>query len=158
MSALIRSLVLKKRAAAAERAAFAARSEHIIAAARGEKGPQGTPGPIGPMPDHQWQGTKLRFQKPDGAWGKYTDLKGQPGKDGRNGISTAGTAFDPATLQALSGAPGINDYLILERGGTPYRVSLAQLQALFGSTGLPTGAVTVNGEAVMAGGENVIVI
>ncbi len=30
---------------------------------------------IGPIPDHQWDGTQLRFQLPDG-WGPYTDLRG----------------------------------------------------------------------------------
>ncbi len=30
--------------------------------------------------EHQWSMTKIRFQNPDGTWGKWVDLKGEPGK------------------------------------------------------------------------------
>lgn len=36
-------------------------------------------GPVGDEPDHEWNGTELRFKNPDGSWGTYTDLKGDPG-------------------------------------------------------------------------------
>ena len=63
----------------------------------GERGPAGPRGPVGPpgkdgadgergpIPDHQWKGTRLRFQKPDGGWGKYTELKGERGPAGATG-------------------------------------------------------------------------
>lgn len=78
MSAIIKNMVLAKRVREAEqqdRTRFLAQA----------KGDQGEPGPAGPAPAHEWQGTKLRFQKPDGKWGKLTDLKGAPGKDGTTG-------------------------------------------------------------------------
>jgi len=28
------------------------------------------------MPAHEWSGTELRFQNPDGSWGDYSDLQG----------------------------------------------------------------------------------
>lgn len=39
----------------------------------GEKGDKGD------MPKHEWSGTALRFQNPDGSWGNRVDLKGEPG-------------------------------------------------------------------------------
>ena len=46
----------------------------------GAQGAQGSP------PAHQWEGTKIRFQRPDGSWGKWIDLKGAPGTDGDPGL------------------------------------------------------------------------
>lgn len=45
---------------------------------------RGPPGPPGPMPEHEWDGTRLRFQQgPDGhVWGRWTDLVGPPGRAG----------------------------------------------------------------------------
>lgn len=40
---------------------------------------RGLQGDIGAAPDHQWKGTKLRFQKPDGNWGRWVDLQGAAG-------------------------------------------------------------------------------
>lgn len=41
-------------------------------------------GDKGDKPNHEWNGTKLRFEKPDGGWGKYVDLKGKDGQSGRS--------------------------------------------------------------------------
>lgn len=38
----------------------------------------GEPGPPGPPPEHQWDGTRLRFRHPDGEWGAWVDLKPKP--------------------------------------------------------------------------------
>lgn len=46
------------------------------------RGP-GRRGPRGPIPDHEWEDTSIRFQNPDGSWGEWVDLKGAPG--GGNG-------------------------------------------------------------------------
>ena len=35
----------------------------------------GGAGVVGTPPDHEWDGTRLRFRKPDGTWGPYTELK-----------------------------------------------------------------------------------
>ena len=46
---------------------------------QGEKGEKGDKGDTGPMPGHEWQGTAIRFQKPDGTWpSTWVDLKGEP--------------------------------------------------------------------------------
>lgn len=77
--------------------AILARREEIIAAAKGAKGDTGD---TGPMPNHEWSGTKLRFEKPDGTWGKWTDLKGKDGKSGTVIVGSSGSA------QGLNGLPG----------------------------------------------------
>lgn len=53
----------------------------------GPKGEQGPRGPIGPIPKHEWNGTELRFEQAPGQWGKYVDLQGPAGKDGRTHTS-----------------------------------------------------------------------
>lgn len=42
----------------------------------------GPPGKRGKIPDHEWEDTSIRFQKPDGTWGKWVDLRGEPGGGG----------------------------------------------------------------------------
>lgn len=77
MSGFIQAQVMRKRqmeADAKDRARF-------LASAKGDPGPQGPKGDTGPVPAHEWNGTKLRFQKPDGEWGKFVDLKGDTGPD-----------------------------------------------------------------------------
>lgn len=36
-------------------------------------------GDKGDKPAHEWKGTQIRFEMPNGQWGKYIDLKGQDG-------------------------------------------------------------------------------
>jgi hypothetical protein len=38
------------------------------------------------MPAHEWRGTKLRFEQPDGDWGEFKDLQGPKGDPGRDGV------------------------------------------------------------------------
>ena len=74
-----------------------ARSLRSIKGDRGEKGEEGRAGKDGrngtdgkngkdgiggEAPEHEWDDTKLRFKNPDGTWGEWTDLKGQPGAGG----------------------------------------------------------------------------
>lgn len=88
---------------AAEIAALVPRAEPTPPAA-------GKPGPMGPMPDHQWDGTKLRFQKPSG-WGSFVDLQGPKGDDGKTPrgyqggpifVEGAGGAIDDGAISADS--------------------------------------------------------
>lgn len=64
----------------------------------GPEGKQGEQGPMGPMPEHEWSGTRLRFQTPTG-WGEWVDLEGEKGKDGKPGArgprGPAGPPGDP---------------------------------------------------------------
>lgn len=52
---------------------------------QGEPGPPGPQGEQGPAPEHQWNGSKLRFKNPDGSWGTFVDLKGPKGPKGDAG-------------------------------------------------------------------------
>lgn len=56
----------------------------------GSNGRNGARGAIGPMPEHEWNGTSLRFEEPDGEWGPYVNLKGEKGEPGRNGVGGMG--------------------------------------------------------------------
>lgn len=73
---------------------------------QGPQGPQGAPGPkgdtgdIGPAgadgapglpPEHEWQGTALRFKEPDGSWGQAVDLRGPAGSSATVPIATTST-------------------------------------------------------------------
>jgi hypothetical protein len=103
MSGLIQSLVLRKRQRevdASERAAF-------LAGAKGEPGPKGD---TGPMPAHEWKGTTLRFEQPNGTWGKFVDLKGATGKDGAAGrtvVISRGGSSGGGVGSLLPGAPNV---------------------------------------------------
>ena len=46
----------------------------------GARGLKGEAGPIGPMPRHEWDGTKLRFEIDVGVWGEWVDLRGPKGE------------------------------------------------------------------------------
>lgn len=78
----------------------------------GLTGPQGPQGPIGPMPAHEWNGTQLHFQNPDGSWGPWINLQGpmgpccvgSPGDTGGQG--PAGPP-GPQGMTGITGAQGI---------------------------------------------------
>jgi len=148
------TLDLRRRKAEAE--LWQARQADLIAKAKGDRGepgtqgPKGDPGERGPMPRHQWQGTLLRFEQPDGTWGRFTDLQGPKGTRGPRGGGGggAGSSFDPTTLPLLPDAPRESDYLVLERGGIAYRVSIGSLESIFGRSELTPYSVTVQGEPV----------
>lgn len=50
-----------------------------VQARQGDKGDKGDAGAVGRPPRHEWRGTKLRFENPDGTWGEWVDLQGFPG-------------------------------------------------------------------------------
>jgi len=128
-----------------------AKGDPGVAGAKGEKGEKGDKGD---KPAHQWNGTQLRFEKPDGTWGRFVDLRGPKGRGGGGG--GIATAFDPTTLPILDTDPLISDYLVLERDGVAYRVSIQALQTLLGGGTQPgLNDVTVNGEAVVVNGNTV---
>lgn len=92
---------------------------------RGPAGSDGQDGAMGQMPDHQWQGTRLRFEEPDGDWGKFVELKGEkgdrgspggggppgaPGEDGPPGPQgPKGDPGGPANLEAGDGIEMVTD-------------------------------------------------
>jgi hypothetical protein len=74
----------------------------------GAKGETGDTGPTGPMPDHQWSGTSLQFEVPEGGYGDLVDLKGDKGDNADdadiNNTSTLGG------LNGLTNQKLINEY------------------------------------------------
>ena len=74
---------------------------------QGEKGATGDPGPKGDTgaagqagadgaqglpPEHEWQGTQLRFKEPDGSWGQFIDLRGPQGESATVPVATSAVA------------------------------------------------------------------
>jgi len=77
-----------------------------LASLRGEKGNSGSrgkagiQGPMGPMPEHRWEGTSLQFQQgPDGdTWGDLVNLQGPSGSHSVGGgvlVQTSGNSWFP---------------------------------------------------------------
>lgn len=73
---------------------------------------KGDKGDIGPMPNHQWSATALRFQTSLTTWGDYVDLRGATGSQGLQGVpgvkgdTGAVGATGPQGIQGLQGATG----------------------------------------------------
>lgn len=121
-----------------------AERQQILAEARGDDGD------IGPMPRHQWKGTKLRFEIQPDEWGKFVDLKGKPGSPGAPGRGGSGQSL--AGLNLLQSEILETDTMIIERGGALYRISVADLKGAFA---LPLGTTYAGNDPVMAGSEYV---
>lgn len=92
---------------------------------KGPRGPEGPPGPKGDRPDHQWRGPELRFEKPDGTWGKWTNLQGPAGSRGGGGGS--GGNFSPGSLPLLQLPVQNTDKVIMERLGAAYRLPVTEI-------------------------------
>lgn len=106
--------------------------------AKGEPGPPGPQGPKGDKPAHEWKGTALRFENPDGTWGDAVDLRGPKGSRGASG---GGGGSGIGVLQDVSLPVLDTDYLVIQRAGRLYRVSVLQLKDVFGGQVAPTGDV-----------------
>lgn len=71
---------------------------------RGPKGERGPEGPVGPAPEHDWEGTSLKFRQPDGEWGELVNLKGPKGDPGHTGVVQIGGTG--GTGSGATGDPG----------------------------------------------------
>lgn len=77
-------------------------------------GPRGMAGGNGATPEHEWQGTRLRFRNPDGSWGPWSDLRGatgaglegKPGAAGTGSPSRAHPRTPPTPGGAIAASPG----------------------------------------------------
>lgn len=67
-------------------------------------------GEQGEIPKHQWSGTKLRFENPDGTWGKWVDLKGP------RGGSWFGGGFNLDHLPISTNPSGVTEIIVKEAG------------------------------------------
>jgi len=92
----------------------------IDVAKKGDRGLQGIPGKKGDFPRHVWRGTEISIEFPDGTWGPWVNLKGEPGRDGhgRDGIhgSDGGNGVDG---KDAVGTPGRNGTDGKDGIGTP---------------------------------------
>ena len=121
MGAIIQR-VLSQREAVARAKVDSENRQAFLAAAKGEPGERGLPGPA---PAHEWQGSKLRFEQPDGTWGKFTDLKGPVGDKGEAGqqlvvvrggsngrsletLTPGATGVDPSSIAVMQGGEWVN--------------------------------------------------
>lgn len=79
---------------------------------KGPQGPAGIQGPRGTAPDHEWNGSKLRWKNPDGTWAAWADLRGPQGVTGPEGpVGVQGPAgpkgaTGPTGPQGPKGATG----------------------------------------------------
>ncbi|MDO9438560.1 hypothetical protein [Hydrogenophaga sp.] len=109
-----------------------------LAPVAAEPGPRGVTGPKGDAPAHEWVGTALRFEKPDGEWGDLVDLKGEPGAKGKG--KGGGGRFDLSQLPTASDAPP--DQFIVLQGSTWVRATYEQMVGWLGGA-VPTGDALV---------------
>ncbi len=122
---------------------------------RGEKGERGERGPAGPKgdkPDHEWKGSKLRFERPDGTWGEFVELRGPKGSRGDRGPGGGGgggaSAFNPDSLPAAEDVP-LPEEVLVRQDGRWVRATASQFNAWFGGGG--AGIVTPITALVQAG-------
>lgn len=105
MTAAIQARVMNRREGLVKQKTEAESRAAFLATAKGEPGERGAPGPI---PEHEWQGTRLRFQKADGQWGKAVDLKGEQGDEGQTRIFVRGGGGGGSGTNLETLLPGAN--------------------------------------------------
>lgn len=112
----------------------------------GDAGPAGADGAPGLPPEHEWQGTTLRFKEPDGSWGQAVDLRGAPGSSATVPIATNSM---PGKVMPQTGN---SDGLELGANGTlrVRNASASQRGSVLASTTAASGAVpTANASGVL---------
>lgn len=116
------------------------------AGATGDPGPKGDPGAKGEKgddgaqglpPEHEWQGTSLRFKDPDGAWGQLVNLRGPAGSSATVPVAT------PTTAGKVKPQTGDNDGLKLDIDGSlrVRQASATQRGSVLASEAAKAGAV-----------------
>ena len=82
------------------------RGERGLQGASGRDGADGAQGPSGAAPEHQWDGPRLRWKNPDGAWSDYADLQGPQGPAGPEGPAGVQGGTGPQGAQGEQGVQG----------------------------------------------------
>ena len=124
----------------------AQRIASAVIQAKGSKGDKGDRGPKGDAPAHEWKGTQLRFEQPEGGWGALVDLQGPKGGRGSRGASgqggggggDAGTSpFDLSNLPAADNSSP--DEFIVRQGDVWARANYEQMAGWLGGGGAHLG-------------------
>lgn len=90
----------------------------------------------GPAPEHSWSGTQLRFRQPGGAWGSYVDLQGAEGKSAYQVAVANGFVGDQsAWLASLNGKDGDDGWTPVEATVTDGDRRVKQIVDWVGGTG-----------------------
>ena len=139
---------------------FTGTLEEFIASLKGEKGDKGDAGrdgrdgqkgdkgDKGDMPAHQWDGTRLRFERPDGTWGEWVELKGAM-------VAAAGIGASALSIQKFYDGTanfpvvGKTQVLYFDTSSTPYSVYIwdgAAYQSVGGGSGGTAYTVAVQGK------------
>lgn len=131
---------------------------------QGLQGEKGNPGKQGPAPEHEWNGTKIRFQNPDGSWGQFVDLKGPKGKagekgqDGKNAVSQLIQTTEASTSTGNiikkiyeSNLSALKMVKILSNGKVDYADSLNYVDAQSLGMTLQSGISGFEGEIITFG-------
>ncbi|MDP3822881.1 MAG: hypothetical protein Q8R33_15525 [Burkholderiales bacterium] len=116
-----------------------------LAAKDAERGPRGPRGLVGPMPRHEWDGTKLRFEQPEG-WGAWVDVRGERGLPGEGG--GGGGRLPTVDLNKLPAANPLvmPEQMIVRQNGVWLRMPWGVFLDMVGSTG-PSGESYASGYA-----------
>lgn len=109
----------------------------------GDAGPAGADGAPGLPPEHEWQGTQLRFKEPDGSWGQFIDLRGPQGESATVPVATS------AVAGKVMPQTGHEDGLELETDG-----KLRVRKASASQRGCVLASVTAAANAVPQAGED----
>jgi len=109
---------------------------------KGDDGDTGQTGMTGLSPEHEWDGTQLRFENPDGSFGSFVNLLGPKGEDGQDGsgVTIVGSVADEGDLpDPYNGNQG--DMFITENDGQGYVwdgtnwIAIGQIQGPSGPAG-----------------------
>lgn len=115
---------------------------------------------LGRIPDHEWNGTMIRFEQPDGTWGEYVNLQGAPGAGGESmpgvgmggvrrirvgtGLTISGDAGEP-TISASGAGTGVVVSIVAGSGITVDSTDPAN--PIVSASGAGTGDVVGPGSA-----------
>jgi hypothetical protein len=126
---------------------------------KGDKGDDGLDGEKGDMPDHQWRGTSIRFEKPDGSWGQWVELRGLRGPNGEiitQPVINAGGGGGSLSIQKFYNSfddfpeTGKTQILYFDKSTTPYSVYIwdgVAYQAIGGGEGSVTPSELISADA-----------
>ena len=110
-------------------------------------------GDKGDKPAHEWKGTQIRFEMPNGQWGKYIDLKGQDGigrfMGGSSGLQVITSSNNSITVTQV----GQTVDLVASGGGSSGTVTEVTATAPISvATGTTTPAISMTQASASANG------